>query len=153
MEVWHMASNIDAGVGQHATLTNPTGKAGSVSQNPLTPVQYGKNSTASAYTTVTSSDPLVPELVVGPIATGTLVGTASTKGDGTETGIATTGGAGSGATVTYTVASNVAQVWLSSMAVAVTWLVTAWLLLVTLASHLLSQPLVNYGYCYPILCR
>ena len=104
-----MASNIDAGVGQHATVTNPTGLAGSVSQNPLTPVQYGKNSAKSAYTTVTSSDPLVPELVVGPVATGTLVGTTSGKGDGTETGIATTGGFGSGATVTYTVASNVAS--------------------------------------------
>ena len=104
-----MASNIDAGVGQHGTITNPTGLAGSVTQNPATPVQVGKNSATSAYTTVTSSDPLVPELVVGPIATGTLVGTTSTKGDGTETGIATTGGAGSGATVTYTVASNVAS--------------------------------------------
>ena len=104
-----MASNIDAGVGQHAVVTNPTGLAGSVSQNPLTPVQAGKDSGASAYTTTTNSGPLVPELVVGPIATGTLVGTVSSKGDGTETGIATTGGLGSGATVTYTVASNVAS--------------------------------------------
>lgn len=104
-----MASNINAGVGQHATLTNPTGKAGSVSQNPLTPVEAGENSATSAYTTVTSSDPLVPELVFGAVATGTLVGTTSTKGDGTETGIATTGGYGSGATVTYTVATNVAS--------------------------------------------
>ena len=104
-----MATNINAGVGQHATVTNQTGLAGSVTQNPLTPVQYGKNSAKSAYTTVTSSDPLVPELVVGPIATGTLVGTTSTKGDGTETAVATAGGAGSGATVTYTVASNVAS--------------------------------------------
>ena len=104
-----MASNIDAGVGQHATLTNPTGLAGSVTQNPLTPVQYGKNSAKSAYTTVTSSDPLVPELVVGPVATVTITGTVSTKGDGDQTGVATTGGAGNGATVTYTVASNVAS--------------------------------------------
>ena len=104
-----MASNIDAGVGQHATLTNPGALAGSVTQNPLTPVQHGKNAASSAYTTVTSSDPLVPELVVGPIATGTLVNTASTKGDGTETAVATTGGFGSGATVTYTVASNTAS--------------------------------------------
>ena len=36
-------------------------------------------------------------------------GTVSAKGDGTETGVATTGGGGSGATVTYTVASNVAS--------------------------------------------
>ena len=105
-----MASNIDAGVGQHATLTNPTGLAGSVSQNPLTPVQAGKNSAKSAYTTVTSSDPLVPELALGPIATVTLVGTTSTKGDGTETDVATTtDGIGVGATVSYAVASNVAS--------------------------------------------
>ena len=73
------------------------------------PVEAGGSSLKSAYTTVTSSDPLVPELVVGPIATGTLVGTVSTKGDGTETAVATTGGFGSGATVTYTVATNVAS--------------------------------------------
>ena len=104
-----MATNIDAGVGQHATITNPTALAGSVTQNPLTPVQAGKNSATSAYTTVTSSDPLVPELVVGPIATANLTTTVSTKGDGTETAVATIGGIGSGATVTYTVASSVAS--------------------------------------------
>ena len=104
-----MATNIDAGVGQHATLTNPTGLAGSVTQNPLTPVQYGKNSAKSAYTTVTSSDPLVPDLVVGPIATISTTGTTSTKADGAQTDVATTGGYGSGATVSYTVASNVAS--------------------------------------------
>ena len=104
-----MASNIDAGVGQHATITNPTALAGSVTQNPLTPVEAGGNSAKSAYTTVTSTDPLVPELSVGPIATATLTTTVSTKGDGTETAVATTGGFGSGATVTYTVASNVAS--------------------------------------------
>ena len=105
-----MATNIDAGVGQHATITNPTGLAGSVSQNPLTPVQYGNNSAKSAYTTVTSSDPLVPDLVYGGVATGTLTGTTSTKGDSTQTAKATTSnGSGTGATVTYTVASNVAS--------------------------------------------
>ena len=104
-----MATNIDAGVGQHATITNPTGLAGSITQNPLTPVQYGNNSAKSAYTTVTSSDPLVPDLVYGGVATGTLTGTTSTKGDSTQTAKATTGGSGSGATVTYTVASNVAS--------------------------------------------
>ena len=105
-----MASNLDAGVGQHATITNPTALAVSTTQNPLTPVQAGKNSAKSAYTTVTSSDPLVPELELGPIATVTLVGTTSTKGDGTETDVATTSdGIGTGATVSYTVASNVAS--------------------------------------------
>ena len=104
-----MASNINAGLQQYGEVTNPTGLAGSITQDPFTPVEAGNNSAKSAYTTVTSSDPLVPELVVGPIASGTLVGTVSTKGDGTETGVATTGGIGSGATVTYTVASNVAS--------------------------------------------
>ena len=104
-----MASNIDAGVGQHAVLTNPTGLAGSTTQNPLTPVQYGKNSEKSKYTTTTSDDPLVADLVVGPVATVTIDGTVSTKADGDQTGVATTGGLGYGATVTYTVASNVAS--------------------------------------------
>ena len=104
-----MASNIDAGVGQHAVLTNPTGLAGSTTQNPLTPVQYGKNSAKSKYTTTTSSDPLVPEVVVGPIATITTTGTTSVQADGAQTDVATTGGSGSGATVSYTVATNVAS--------------------------------------------
>ena len=104
-----MASNIDAGVGQHATVTNPTALAGSTTQNPLTPVQYGKNSATSVYTTTTSSDPLVPDLVVGPVATVTITGTTSVKADGTETAAATTSPNGYGATVTYTVASNVAS--------------------------------------------
>ena len=80
-----------------------------ITQNPFSPVQYGKNSAKSAYTTVTSSDPLVPELVVGPVATVTISGTTSVKGDGTETASATTSPYGNGATVTYTVASNVAS--------------------------------------------
>ena len=102
-----MPSNLDSGVGQHATVTNPTAGAGSVTQNPLINVEAGGNSAKSAYTTVTSSEPLVPG--VGPVATASLTTTVSTKGDGTETGVATTGGLGSGATVTYTVASNVAS--------------------------------------------
>ena len=105
-----MASNITPGVGQHATITNPTGLAGSVTQNPLTPVEYGKTAATSAYTTVTSSGPLVPELALGPVATITGVGTVSTKGDNTYTAQATTSsGIGTGATITYTVASNVAS--------------------------------------------
>ena len=104
-----MASNIDAGVGQHATVTNPTALASSTTQNPLTPVQYGKNSAKSAYTTTTSSDPLVPDVVVGSIATITTTGTVSVQADGTQADVATEGGSGSGATVSYTVASNVAS--------------------------------------------
>ena len=53
--------------------------------------------------------PLVPELVVGPVATVTISGTVSTEGDGTITAAQTTSDGGSGATVTYTVASNVAS--------------------------------------------
>ena len=104
-----MATNIIPGTGKHATVTNPTALAGSVSQNPFAGVEFGRTAAKSKYTTVTSSDPLVPELVYGGVATGTLSGTTSTKDDGTETASATTGGSGSGATVTYTVASNVAS--------------------------------------------
>ena len=104
-----MATNIDAGVGQHGTITNPTGLAGSVTQNPFTPVEAGDNSAKSAYTTTTDSGPLVPELVFGAAATVTIADTVSTKGDGNQTGAATTGGNGNGATVTYTVLSSVAS--------------------------------------------
>ena len=104
-----MPTSIVPGTGKHGTITSPTGLAKSTSQNPMTPVEYGRTAAKSKYTTVTSSDPLVPELVYGGVATGTLSGTTSTKDDGTETASATTGGSGSGATVTYTVASNVAS--------------------------------------------
>ena len=104
-----MATNIVPGTGKHATVTNPTALAGSVTQNPYAGVEFGRTAAKSKYTTVTSSDPLVPELVYGGVATGTLSGTTSTKGDGTESAKATTGGSGTGATVTYTVASNVAS--------------------------------------------
>ena len=105
-----MATNITPGVGQHATITNPPAKAVSTTQKPLTPVEYGETAAKSKYTTVTSSDPLVPELDLGPVATITGVGTVSTKGDGTETAVATTSsGIGTGATITYTVSSNAAS--------------------------------------------
>ena len=104
-----MASNLDAGVGQHAIVTNPTGHAGSITQNPLPPVEDGNNSAKSAYTTVNSTAPL-GDPNFGGVATAALTGTVSTKGDGDQTGVATTSyGSGSGATVTYTVASNVAS--------------------------------------------
>ena len=105
-----MASNLDTGVGQHATVTNPTGMAGSVTQNPAAPVEAGLNSAKSAYTTTTSSAPLPPTgPAQGTLATVTIAGTVSTKSDGTETGSSVTGGYGNGATITYTVASNVAS--------------------------------------------
>ena len=104
-----MPSSIVPGTGKHGTIINPTGLAKSTSQNPMTPVEYGRTAAKSKYTMVTDSGPLVPELVYGGVATGTLTGTTSSKGDGTQTASATTGGSGSGATVTYTVASNVAS--------------------------------------------
>ena len=106
-----MASNLNAGVGQHATVTNKTGKAGSVSQNPAPPVEAGNNSAKSAYTTVSSTAPLVAMPTFGSIASASLTTTVSTKADGNQTAIATTTaiGSGTGATVSYTVASNAAS--------------------------------------------
>ena len=102
-----MASNLNAGVGQHATVTNKTGKAGSVSQNPAPPVEAGNNSAKSAYTTVSSTAPLVAMPTFGSIATASLTTSVSTKADSTQTAVATTVvGSGTGATVTYTVTSN-----------------------------------------------
>ena len=103
-----MASNLDVGVGQHATVTNPTGLAGSVTQNPTIPVEAGGSSLKSAYTTVTSSDPLIADIVSGPIASATLTDTVSSLGDGTVT-VNALGGAGFGAQITYTVGTNVAS--------------------------------------------
>lgn len=106
-----MATNITPGTQQYADVTNPTGKADSITQDPLTPVEYGRTAAKSAYTTTASSgDPIGGVLPkTGPVASLTLVGTTSTKGDGTSTGQATTSTNGSGCTVTYVVASNVAS--------------------------------------------
>ena len=108
--------SIQPGVQQHCEIEGArgislrTGTVGSVTQDGMTPVEYGRVAAASKYTTTASSgDPLVPELVFGPVATVTITGTTSGKADGTITGAATVGGMGSGATVTYTVASNVAS--------------------------------------------
>ena len=50
-----MASNITAGTQQYGEVTNPTGLAGSITQDPFTPVEFGNNSAKSAYTTTASS--------------------------------------------------------------------------------------------------
>ena len=50
-----MASNITAGTQQYCEVTNPTGLAKSITQDVLTPVEYGNNSAKSAYTTTASS--------------------------------------------------------------------------------------------------
>ena len=56
-----MASNIAAGTQQYAEVTNPTGLAGSITQDPLTPVEFGKNAAKSAYTTTASSGNPIPD--------------------------------------------------------------------------------------------
>ena len=56
-----MASNINAGLQQYGEVTNPTGLAGSITQDPVTPVEAGENSTASAYTTTASSGASIPD--------------------------------------------------------------------------------------------
>ena len=56
-----MASGITAGTQQYAEVTNPTGLAGSITQDPLTPVEAGNDSAKSAYTTTASSGNPIPD--------------------------------------------------------------------------------------------
>lgn len=89
-------------------------------------IEFTYNTGASGIScVVTSSDPNVtdspatsntvnvtiaaPAPATGPADSVTLVGTTSTQGDGTETGIATTSANGSGLTVTYDVSSGTAS--------------------------------------------
>ena len=62
--------SIQPGVQQHCEIEGArgislrTGTVGSVTQDGMTPVEYGRVAAASKYTTTASSgDPLVPELV------------------------------------------------------------------------------------------
>ena len=60
-----MASNITPGVQQYCQVTNPTGLAGSKSQDVCAPVEAGRASEKSAYTTtVSSGNPLAASAVV-----------------------------------------------------------------------------------------
>ena len=107
-----MASNITPGTQQYADVTNPTGLADSITQDPLTPVEYGRTAAESAYTTTGSSgNPIGGSVSFGGVASVTITGTTSTKGDGTQTGKATTSSiyGSSGATITYSVASSTAS--------------------------------------------
>ena len=61
-----MASNINAGLQQYGEVTNPTGLAGSITQDPFTPVEAGKNSAKSAYTTTASSGAPIPDQTPAP---------------------------------------------------------------------------------------
>ena len=119
-----MASNLVPGTEKTGTLdpagsitisTGQTLKPGfvaSVTQNPPTNVEAGRTQASSAYTTVDNSGAPIPDLgVTGTAATISAVDTVSTKADGTYTAAATvvTPTGGTGATITYTVASNVAS--------------------------------------------
>tara|TARA_B100000085_G_scaffold234894_1_gene222937 strand:+ start:581 stop:799 length:219 start_codon:yes stop_codon:yes gene_type:complete len=55
-----MASNINAGLQQYGEVANPGAKATSVTQDPFTPVEFGRNSAKSAYTTTASSGDDIP---------------------------------------------------------------------------------------------
>ena len=119
-----MASNLVPGTSKSATIdpagsltisTGQTLKPGyvaSVTQNPLTNVEAGRTQASSAYVTVDNNgNPLPDAAPVGTAATISAVDTVSTKADGTYTAAATTvtPAGGSGATITYDVASNVAS--------------------------------------------
>ena len=119
-----MASNLVPGTQKTGTIdpagsitisTGQTLKPGfvaSVTQNPPTNVEAGRTQATSAYVTVDNSGaPLDDYAPIGGVATGSLTGTTSTKGDGAQTAKATTvsPAGGTGCTVTYTVSSNVAS--------------------------------------------
>ena len=60
-----MATNITAGTQQYGEVTNPTGKAGSITQDPFSPVEAGRNSLKSKYTTTASNgDPIDDQTVI-----------------------------------------------------------------------------------------
>ena len=119
-----MASNLVPGTSKSSTIdpagsitisTGQTLKPGyvaSVTQNPPTNVEAGRTQASSAYVTVDNSGAPLPDAApTGTVATISTTGTVSTKADGTYTAQATvvTPAGGSGATLTYTVASNVAS--------------------------------------------
>ena len=61
-----MASNITPGTQQYAEVTNPTGLAGSITQDVLTPGEYGRTAATSAYTTTASSGSEIPDQTPAP---------------------------------------------------------------------------------------
>ena len=101
--------------GGHVTTPDGTVKAGqpisSVTQDPMTPVEYGRVAAGSKYTTTPSGGAEIDGVVpVGPVVGVTLVTTVSVQGDGARTGVATTSNlAGTNATVSYTVTGGVAS--------------------------------------------
>ena len=119
-----MASNLVPGTSKQGTidpaanLTISTGQTlkpgyvGSVTQNPLTNVEAGRTQASSAYVTIDNNGNPLPDFApIGAVTAGILTGTVSIEDDGTYTAVATTVSpvGGTGCTVTYDVASNVAS--------------------------------------------
>ena len=73
-----MASNITPGTQQYCEVANPTGLACSITQDALTPVEYGRTAAKSAYTTTASNGAPIDDQT--PAAPGTTSG-----GGGTDT--------------------------------------------------------------------
>lgn len=61
-----MASNITPGTQQYCEVTAKTGLAGSITQDVLTPVEYGRTAATSAYTTTASSGAPIPDQTPAP---------------------------------------------------------------------------------------
>ena len=103
--------------GGHVTTPDGTVKAGqpvsSITQDPMTPVEYGRTAADSKYTVSASNgEPIDGGSLVasGPVTGVTLVTTVSGQADGQRVGVATTSsGMGVGATVTYTVTGGVSS--------------------------------------------
>ena len=65
-----MASNITPGTQQYCEVANPTGLAGSITQDVLTSVEYGRTAAKSAYTTTASSGVEIPDQTPAPTQQG-----------------------------------------------------------------------------------
>ena len=65
-----MASNITPGTQQYGELEPAIGKTCSVTQDPLTPVEYGRTAAGSKYETTASNGAEIPDQTpAGPPAT------------------------------------------------------------------------------------
>lgn len=63
-----MASNITPGTQQYGEVASPTGLAGSITQDPSSPVESGATAAKSAYTTTASSGAEIPDQTPAPAA-------------------------------------------------------------------------------------
>ena len=105
-----MASNLVPGTQKYGELDPAIGLTASITQDPFSPVEAGRTAAKSKYTTTNSSGNDIPsQSTRGPVASVTLTGTSSGKGDGTQTARPTTSNIGTGCTITYSVSSNVAS--------------------------------------------